>query len=1064
MKGLIAWFTRNGVASNILMIAIVAAGIYSLRERVLFRERPEYPARNINITVPYRGATPEEAEESIVIRIEDAIYDVPGIREMRGSASESGGSVSITVEDSFDMMEVYNEVQTRVDGINTFPTETERPRISMSQHQERLITVVLSGKLSELDLKRLGEQVRDELSSLPGVTLANLKVVRPYEVSVEVSEETLKEYGITLNEVANAIRSSSINLSAGNVRTEGGDVLLRTQAQAYRQDDFEEIVVMTRDDGTRILLKDIADIKDGFDEVPIISRHNGKRAVIVDVYRSGNQSALELGEIVRKYVDRRSQTMPEGVHMQYWRDDSDRIKQRLDTLVGSAITGFLLVLFVLSLFLRPSLALWVSLGIPIAFAGTFFVMPLMGVSINLITLFAFILVLGIIVDDAIVTGENVFHRMQQGMPAEEAAIKGTQEVAVPVTFGVLTTMVAFYPLMVMTGWQGNLFKQIPMVVIPVLFFSLIESKLILPSHLKHCTHVGKGQRKKLNFLLKMQRFVADGLEHFVVKVYRPILNLLLRHRYTTLAGFVAVLIVFIALVVSNRISYHQWPNVPRDDLRILLTMPNGTPFEETQRHINRIEKEALAVRDEVNAEFGETVITDVFATTGGHPFGGWWGGRQTGVAERGEVVIELTPAEVRESDFSSMELAQRLRGRVGTIPGAESFTLSYARDGGESIEITLRSSSFDDLQKASLMLQDKFASYAGLTDIEDTFESSKDEFELVLKPQAEILGLRSSDLARQVRQAFYGAEAQRIPRDGEDVRVIVRYPLEQRRTLATLDTMMIRTPNGNEVPFVSVAKIIPGKSLPTIQRVDRKRRITVSAKADPEKVDLEGIRFELTNEVVPEIIAQFPGMESYLSGWERDQRDNMNLFFKGVGMVLIGLFILLAIPFRSYLQPFIVMSVIPFGIIGSVMGHVIMGESLSFMSLLGMLALAGIVVNDSLVMVDYINTKTGQGMVIEKAVRRAGERRFRPILLTSLTTFAGLLPLMFETSRQARFMVPMAISLAWGVAFGTVITLLLIPVNTLILEDIKNFFRKVYGIEKKPISEEEQAGDSLMVP
>ena len=1075
MHRLIDWFTRNGVAANILMVAIVGAGIYSGLNKIILQEFPDYPSRTISVDVQYRGSTPTEIEESIVLRLEENLYDVEGVEEMDARASSNTGVVSLTISDNYDMNRALDEVKNRVDTIRTFPIEAERPRITLRNFEERVITVVIAGDLSEGEMKGLGENIRDEIGSLEGISLTTLKAVRPYEVAIEVPEATLREYGISFDTVVRAVRNHSVDLSAGSIKTDGGNILLRTSQQAYTQADFDEIPVVVTSDGTRITLADIALVQDGFDETPIRSRFNGDRAIAVDVFRTGDQSAIDIGAIVRDFVEKKREMLPDGIALSYWQDDSSRIKSRLDTLRTSAVMGYLLVLIILSLFLRPTLAFWVALGIPIAFSGAFFLLPIMGVSLNLITLFAFILVLGIVVDDAIVTGENVYQHMQRGADATTAAIKGTQEVAIPVIFGVLTTMVAFYPIAVMTGTRGNFFKQIPIVIIPVLFFSLVESKLILPAHLKHCRGLGKKESSR-NPFVKFQRFFAEGLEKLIMKFYKPALEFCLKFRYGTVGLFAAVLIVFVGLIVGDHLAYSSFPRLARDRVLVLLQMPAGTTFETTQKYIDRIEKETLAYRKEINEEHGVEIITDVFATAGGNPFGsGRPGGRSVaGVQEIGEVVVEMLPPEDTGVEIGSRDITLALRDRVGPIPEAENFSFSFARGGGGAMSVQLEGPSIDDLKEVSVELQKVLLGYEGLYDISDSFERSTEELELELKPAASNLGVTAQQLASQVRQAFFGSEAQKIQRGRDDVNVMVRYPKEERRSLASLRTMMIRTQNGTEVPFEEVAQVVPGRALPSIRRVNRNRIIRVEADADTESVDVDAIEFDIVNNVLPPMIAKYPGMSVSLEGRAKEQANNNKELINGIYLVVSAVYVLLAIPFRSYTQPFIVMAAIPFGIIGALLGHFIMNFLLidvfgragsptsvvSMLSLLGMMALSGVIVNDSLVMVDFINRQIKRGMAVLEAVRLAGVRRFRPILLTSLTTFFGLLPLMFDPSSQSAFLIPMAVSLGWGIAFGTTIILLLVPTITLIFEDIRVAYCNLYN---KPLDRHQAERDYVAV-
>ncbi len=1075
MNRIIDWFARNGVAANLLMVAIIAGGIWSAQERIILQEFPEFPNRDIDVSMSYRGSTPGEIEQAIVTRLEEALYDIEGVKEIDARASSSSGAVSLEIEEGYDLNEKLDEVTNRVSTIRTFPPEAERPQISLDSRSERVITMVLSGDLSEKEVKQLGEQIRDEVANIPGITMATLKAVRPYEIAIEISEDTMRQYGLTFAQVTQAIRASSVDLSAGMVKSETGRILLRTNEQAYNHEDYSSIRLLTRDDGTKITVGDIATVIDGFDEIPIIAKYNGKRAIAIDVYRTGLQNIIEIGDDVKAFIADKQQQLPEGIELTYWDDDSERIKIRLSTLQDSAILGFILVVAILSLFLRPTLAFWVAWGIPIAFAGTFLVLPFMNVTLNLITLMAFITTLGIVVDDAIVTGENVFQHMQRGANPLTASIKGTQEVATPVIFGVITTMVAFYPLMMQTGSRGSFFKNIPMVVIPVLLFSLVESKLILPAHLKHCTHLGD-RREKLGRFTRFQRLFADGLETFILKYYRPALNWALANRYISLSLFIGILLVFIALVMGDRIGYRPRPNIPRDTTTVTLQMPAGTTFETTQEKVDMIEACALQLKKEVNERYGTTVIQNVFATAGGQPFGSSrgrrGGGPRAGVAELGEILIELTPSETRDVEYSSRNLVMDLRNLVPLIPEAEQLNFSFARGGGgAALTFELIHPDIETLKAASRDLQVKLASFEGLYDIQDSYERANEEFELDLKPEAKFLGVTASNLAQQVRTAFFGSEAQRIQRGRDEVRVMVRYPVEQRRSLAALHTMMIRTANGTEVPFENVAEIVPGKSLPAIRRVDRKRIIQVSADGDAEELDFETIEAEVLEGFLPELEATtYPGLEFGVRGRAQEVRDNNREMIMGIYVILAVIYALLAIPFRSYFQPIIVMSAIPFGVVGAILGHFLMAKLFGYnngdpiisqTSIFGMMALSGVVVNDSLVMVHYMNTRIKRGMPLGEAVRLAGVRRFRPILLTSLTTFFGLTPLMFEDSPQAAFLVPMAISLGWGIIFATAITLILVPVLVLVYNDLQRGFFKLYNINPRISEEEDEEGGAL---
>jgi multidrug efflux pump subunit AcrB len=1066
MHSLISWFARNGVAANLLMVAILAGGIWG-GSKIILQEYPDREFRQIDVSVTYRGSTPGEVEQTIVTRLEEALFDIEGIKELTARATSGKGTVSLEIEEGYDLSEKLDEVTNRVSTIRTFPPEAERPQISLQSVLQRVITIVLSGDLTEKETKLLGEQLRDEVSNLPDISIVTLKAVRPYEIAIEVPESNLRQYGLTFDEITRAIRRSSVDLSAGSVKTETGRILLRTNQQAYLQEDFASITVLTRPDGTKIRLEDIADVKDGFSEIPIVSKYNGKRAIAIDIYRSGSQNVIEIGEKVKAFIEAKRTQLPDSIRLDIWDDDSERIKIRLNTLKDSAILGFVLVVFILSLFLRPILAFWVALGIPIAFGGAFFVLPQMGVSLNIGTLIAFILTLGIVVDDAIVTGENVFQHMQAGSKPLAAAINGTNEVSIPVIFGAITTMVAFLPLLLMTGTRGAIYGSVPIVVIPVLLFSLIESKLILPAHLQHSGSLAS--RKKVpGPFTRFQEAISASLECFVQKVYRPCLNFLLVHRYATLSCFTGLLLIFISLVLGNRIAYRASVTAPSDTTTITLLMPAGTNFEVTQQKVNQIEAAALKLKQEVNERYGTTVIKNVFATAGGMPFqqaGYQTKGPSAGVAELGEILVELTPSEIRDAAYSSRDLVKELRLLAPVIPEAENYSFSYSRDESEVMSFTLALHNVEKLKQASADLQRKLSTFEGLYDIEDSYERSNEQYNLELKQEAEYLGVTAANLAQQVRTAFYGTEVQRIQRGRDEIQVMVRYPEKERRSLAALNNMMIRTTNGTEVPFETVASISSDRSLPSIRRMDRKRVINVSANGDPDKLDVASMENEILHEFLPELAAtKYPGMTFEPAGRSAKIRQANQDMQQGIYFVIAVIYALLAIPLKSYVKPFIVMSAIPFGVVGAIAGHWIMARVfgynegnpiLTITSIMGMMALSGVVVNDSLVLVDFMNQQLKKGTPIEKVVRLAAERRFRPILLTSMTTFFGLLPLMFEDSPQAVWMIPMAVSLGWGIVFATFITLLLVPVMILIFNDVIQFLYRLYRIDFTNHEEEE---------
>lgn len=1049
MHGMIGWFARNGVAANLLMVLILLLGAHALLERIPLEIFPEFERDVVTVQMSYRGATPAEVEEGVVTRIEEAIEDLQGIDRIVSNANEGVGQVRIELDRTANPRDMLDDIKNRVDAISTFPDNTERPVYSVLQFRRDAISVVAAGDLPEADLRRLGERIRDDLLALPRITQVELQAVRDYEISIEVSENTLDRYGLTFDAIVEAVRRSSVDLPAGSIKSDSGEILLRTKGQAYTKNDFERIVVRTRPDGSRLTLGEIAQVVDGFEQDPLYALFNGKPAVLMEVYRTGDQSAIELGEAVRRYVDAEQATMPPGVELAYWRDWSRIVKLRLDTLVNSAMQGGLLIFLLLALFLRFSVAVWVCIGIPVSFMGALALMPVFGVTINLISLFAFILVLGIVVDDAIVTGENIYSHLRRGDNRLESSIAGTREIAVPVTFGVLTTVAAFVPLLMIEGARGDIFAQIPLVVIPVLLFSLVESKLILPAHMKHV----RAREERENSLVRLQQHVANGLERFIHIVYQPILDGALKRRYLTVALFIGVSFITLTFVISGRYGFTFFPRIESETAQVSLEMPVGTAAQVTAGHVNRIADAARTLREEYrDPHTGESVIQNVLVSVG------WTdgGAPSSGQPHVGQVSLELQPPETRVVDVRTNTLVGELRSRVGAIPGAKE--LSYRAELGRSgapIDIQLAGSDFTVLEQVADKLRERLGTYSGVFDIQDSLDEGKPEIQLAIKPEAELLGLSAENLGRQVRQAFFGAEAQRIQRGREDVRVMVRYPEIERSSAASLNAMRIRTDAGARVPFTNVADADLGIGFATIRRVDQHRTVNVQADVNKAQGNVNNVMTDLLP-YLDDMLRDYPGVRYSLEGELREQRESFQSLGIGAAIVLFVIYSLLAIPFRSYVQPLIVMAVIPFSLVGAVAGHMIMGMNLSIMSIMGMLALAGVVVNDSLVLVDWVNRRRREGTALIEAVSRAGAARFRAILLTSLTTFAGLMPLIFDQSTQAQFLIPMAVSLGFGILFATFITLLLVPVAYLMLEDLKHLGARIAGLEQRAASQQSQ--------
>jgi len=898
---------------------------------------------------------------------------------------------------------------------------------------------VVYGDVGERILREQAEHLRDELLLLPNITQVDLSGVRPFEIAIEIPQQNLRRYNLTLEQVAARIRAGSLDLPGGTLRTEGEQILVRTKERRYWADDYANLVIIAAADGTRVRLGDLGSVRDSFEETDEAGRYNGQPAAMLKVFRVGEQKPIEIADTVIAFAKERQARLPESIRLAPWNDTSEIFASRMQLLEKNAALGLMLVLIVLGLFLEIRLALWVMLGIPISFFGTLFLMPWIGVSINMISLFAFILALGILVDDAIVVGENIYEHRQSGKPFLRAAIDGASEVGQPVVFAVLTTVAAFMPLLFVTGMMGKFIRVIPAIVITLLLVSLVECLFILPSHLAHSRRRPETDTGLIGALDRNRRRFGDGLIRFVDGPFRRALELTLRHRYLSVACGIAALILTVGLVRGEIVRFTFMPEVDGDTITATVQMNRGAPVAETAKVVRALEEAAHAtIAASDDAHPGEpSILRGLYALDGavaaaGGPAGG---GNSTG-AHLGSVALQLTRSEEREAKTADIQRAWQQR--VGDLAGVRSLTFrSNLVHMGANIDVQLAHDDFTVLELAAEKLRRALADYPGVSDIEDTYAKGQRELKLRLSDAGRSLGLTELELARQVRAAYYGAEALRLQRGRNEVKVVVRYPEGDRRQLSSLENMLIRTPAGGEIPLLRAATISEGRGFSAINRTDRKRVINVSARVDSSVNNAEQILNELRAGLLPELTRDFRGLSYDLEGEARERKDSVTSMGEGFQLALIMIFALLAIPFRSYSQPLLIMLAIPFGLVGAVLGHLIMGYSLSLLSLFGLVALSGVVVNDSLLLIDRTNQNRKEGLDAHASLIEAATRRFRPILLTSLTTFFGLAPMIVETSVQAKFLIPMAISLGFGILFATGITLLLIPSFYLVLEDVR---------------------------
>jgi len=1027
---MIEWFAKNPVASNLLMFGILIAGLTSASRSVPVETFPAFEFDTVTVSTSFRGATPKTVEDGITLRIEEAISDVEGIEELTSRSTEGTSTVIAEVNDAYDKRNVLDDIKVRVDALNTLPVEAEKPVVSLNTRNRTVIWVAVQGEVDTKVLRSIAGKFREGLLTKSEISNVDLQGVAEYQMNIEVSPQTLDAYNITLAQIGQAIRSGARDVSAGNVQTLNGDILVRSDGQAYSSKDFAAIPILSNSEGKPITLGEIANIDDGFEEKSLVTTFNGIPAIMVQVRRVGEQSALKVAEQTKEYMARFAENLPSGVSIDYWDDDSSYLKTRIGAVLNSAWLGGLLVIILLSLFLRPAVAGWVFLGIPVSFMGAFLFMPQVGGTFNVVSLLAFIMVIGIVVDDAIVTGENIYRRMREGMDPKQAAVVGTQEITVPVTFGILTTVVAFMPLGYLEGTRYNFIgSQMPMVVIPVLLMSLVESKLVLPSHMSHIR--ARDENSNMGWLGNTQQKISRGLENFVENYYSPFLARCVKNQAITLTTLVAFSAIILAAISVGHIRYTPFPYVESDTVRINLTMPESTGFETTNKHIQTIVEHFKTVQEKyTDPETGESAIMNILATSGSQ--------RRTIKTNIGAVRAELQTSGERYGNVPTSQIGREVRALIGEIPGAQSLSVR-SRSFGDQAPINVELSGDDPARMFTVVekLKDKFKAYPGVFDIQDNYSGGKEELKLSLKPQAYTLGLTLGDVARQVRSAVFGFQAQRIQRGRDELRVMVRYPLEYRSSMQDLNQLAIRVPNSTEQVLLSdIAEVEPFESPSTLYRLNRTSILNVTADADKDIANLPLILSEIDT-YLKEMQQQYSDLNYRFDGEAEDAAKTNKRLGIGLILVLLAIYALLAIPFKSYGQPLIVMSVIPFGVIGAILGHFITGQNLSVLSVFGMLALVGVLVNDSLVLVDYINKRRQRGIELVEAVLSSAEIRFRPVLLTSITTFAGLAPILLDGSQQAKWLKPMATSLAFGIVFATIITLLIVPINYLIARKFK---------------------------
>ncbi len=1061
MRGLGRWSIDNRVTVNLIMVFLIVAGLYTVLDmrREMF---PQFAIDMINVSVVYPGATSEEVEEGICVKIEEQLKGIENVSKIMSDSYEGLGSVTLELDPGSDIQKILDEITTEVDRIDSFPDEAEEPVVIEIKHQNPAITVAVFGDVEEVVLRQAAEKIRDDLVATGPISMAELIGVRDYEISIEISETSLRRYGLSFDQVAAAVRSGSIDLPGGKIKADGQEFIVRAKGKKYRGDEYEKLPLLTRPDGTLVRLGDVADVIDGFEDTSIRTRFNGKPAALVQVNRTSTQDVVEISDTVKAYLETHKDLQPSGVSITFWYDLSQMVQERIALLLKNGGQGIILVFMVLALFLNLGLAFWVAVGIPVSFMGAFIILDFSGASINMLSLFGFIMTLGILVDDAIIVGENIYTHYSQGKTAREAVVDGLGEVGGPVVMAVTTTVVAFVPLMHIAGIMGKFIAIMPQAVIIILLISLLEALLILPAHLEHSLG---GSTSSVAFLFswhaRFQGRVERLLDRFIHSAYLPVLKAAVKNRYLTLSLGMGILIISISAVAAGYIPFVFFPKADSNWIIAEIGYPLGTPFEITEKSIKHLEQSAFRLNEAFRnaVDDNQDLLVNTFSLVGVIPRRDWKPPQFGGHC--GEVWIEIQSAEKRP-ELPASEVIAKWRSLTGVIIGTEllTFTSLEGGPGGNPIEIQLSGDRFDQLTAASDDLKKELAAYPGIFDITDNFRPGKVEKQISVRQGAASLGVTMADLARQTRQAYYGDEVLRIQRGKDDIKVMVRYSEKERNQESSLEEMRIRTVDGREIPLREVAVVTENQGYSVIHRSDRKRIITVISDINEDMANAQVILEDLKGGFLEDLEKKYPGITYDLEGQAKRTKESVDSLKKGFLLAVMGIFVLLASQFRSYIQPVIIMMAIPFGLIGAIFGHYIMGLSITIISLFGIVALAGIVVNDSLILIDFINVRVRQGKDRFDSVIESGINRFRPVILTSFTTIAGLFPLMLERSFQAQFLIPMAVSISFGLVAATILTLLYVPALYMIIEDVISMFSRGKRLQENP---DQQAPSSLTI-
>ena len=1044
-EGPIAWMARNPVAANLLMLVCIVGGLLSLKS-ITQEVFPDIQEDLVSVSVAYPGASPEEVERGIIQSIEESLLGLDGIEEINSTAAEGRGTITASLIEGADPITIYQNIRSEVDRITTLPVDAERPEVNLNTHRRSAMSIVLYGSASDAVLKEMADRVRERFLEDENITQVTIEGSRSSEIQVEIPQEQLRRHGLTLLDVASRIRAAAVELPGGGIDADTGEILLRMTERRDRGHEFSGLPIVTGTDGTLVRLEDIAVIRDGLEDAKRYATYNGMPAVLLDIARVGKQTPQQVAKAVEQRLEIIRTELPDGIQCSIRQNWADIYLQRANLLIRNGLLGLGLVLLLLGLFLELRLAFWVMMGIPVSFLGSLLFLPAVGLSLNMITLFAYLLALGIVVDDAIVVGENVYRHHQDGLPFMQAAILGTREVSSPVAFSILTNMVAFLPIMVLPGMMGRVMGMLPIIVIIVFTLSWIESIYVLPAHL---AHQGRQVRQgSAAWLHGFQRRFSDAFLRWVRTRYAPFLDRCLSHRYLVVSLAIGILALTIGYIKSGRLGFETFPRVESDFAYVSAVLPYGSPIERTAAIADRLVQSARTAADESGYP---AVIEGIFANIG-----------SSGTHEL-NVRVYLADKKIREQVGGTAGFTESWRQATGTLKGVESVRFESDRGGpggGSALTIELSHHRVRVLEQAAATLAGELESFSRVSDIDNGFQRGKEQLSFTVRPEGQSLGLTAQEIARQVRNAYEGVEVLRQQRGRHEVKLRLRLPESERMSESSLKAMLLRIPGGGEVPLGEVVNVSRGRAFTTIAHRNGRRTMTVTADVRP-RSETGQVTAELDATTLPHLLRQYPGLTCSYEGRQAEDRKSMGSLGITIPLVLIAIYALLAVPFRSYVQPLIVMMSIPFGLVGAVLGHLIMGYSLSMIGIIGIVALSGVVINDALVLVDFINGHRREASTTREAVIKAGVTRFRPILLTTLTTFGGVAPMIFETSRQARFLIPMAISLGYGLLFATMITLVLVPSLYLIIDDIKSLFQGSVNKPEKPATDRTTAGRSM---